>query len=263
MSHCLNREVVRVGCCGFPVSRNKYFSTFSIVELQNTFYEPPDLDWAESFRESIPQGFAVTMKAWQALTHLSTSPTWRKMKATIRGAIENYGWLKPTNENIEAWARVIEVAKALRACAVVLQTPPNMPFNEESVDWVKAFFREAMSIAPKDLVVGWEPRGEWASNKSTEFLRAILEGNGVTNVVDLFKRMPVYVYKVLYTRLHGIGPGETNYKYKYSDEDLINLAKYLMELKYPHSYVMFNNVHMFSDAKRFKEIAEMRGVAVG
>lgn len=263
MSHCLNREVVKVGCCGFPVSRSKYFSTFNIVELQNTFYKPPDLDWAESFRKSIPHGFTVTMKAWQALTHSSTSPTWRKTKAPPRGSIENYGWLKPTRENIEAWARVIEVARALKACAIVLQTPPTMPFSEESISWVRAFFREAMSIAPKELVVGWEPRGEWASNRSTEFLKAILEENCVTNIVDLLKRKPIHVHKVLYVRLHGVGLGETNYRYKYSDEDLIKLIEYLTELRYPHSYVMFNNVHMFNDAKRFKELAEVHGVAVG
>ncbi len=263
MSRCLNRGVVRVGCCGFPVSRSKYFSTFSIVELQNTFYEPPDLDWAESFREGIPQGFSAAMKAWQALTHLSASPTWRKMKAPPRGAVENYGWLKPTRENIEAWARVVEVARALKACAVVLQTPPTMPFNEESAGWVKAFFREAMSIAPKELIVGWEPRGEWASSRSAEALKAVLEESCVTNVVDLLKRKPVYVHKVLYARLHGVGPGETNYRYKYSDEDLAKLIKYLVELGHPYNYVMFNNVHMFSDAKRLKELAEMSGLTVG
>jgi len=34
---------VRIGCCGFPIARNKYYKTFPVVEVQRTFYQPPEL----------------------------------------------------------------------------------------------------------------------------------------------------------------------------------------------------------------------------
>jgi len=35
--------VIRIGCCGFPVKREKYASRFRLVEVQKTFYQPPRL----------------------------------------------------------------------------------------------------------------------------------------------------------------------------------------------------------------------------
>ena len=31
----------RVGCCGFPISLRRYAEEFSVVEVQQTFYQPP------------------------------------------------------------------------------------------------------------------------------------------------------------------------------------------------------------------------------
>jgi len=33
--------MIKVGCCGFGVARSKYFQEFSLVEIQQTFYQPP------------------------------------------------------------------------------------------------------------------------------------------------------------------------------------------------------------------------------
>ena len=33
----------KVGCCGFPVVRGRYYETFGVVELQQTFYQ---LSWS-------------------------------------------------------------------------------------------------------------------------------------------------------------------------------------------------------------------------
>ncbi|MCK4617998.1 DUF72 domain-containing protein [Candidatus Aerophobetes bacterium] len=32
---------VKIGCCGFPVGKNRYYERFPVVELQKTFYQPP------------------------------------------------------------------------------------------------------------------------------------------------------------------------------------------------------------------------------
>ncbi|MET1127893.1 MAG: DUF72 domain-containing protein, partial [Thermoproteota archaeon] len=63
------------GCCGFPLSRKRYFERFNVVEVQQTFYDPPSADTLRRWREEAPKGFVFTVKAWQAVTHPSSSPT--------------------------------------------------------------------------------------------------------------------------------------------------------------------------------------------
>ena len=51
---------------------------FSLVEVEQTFYKLPLVKTAERWRAEAPRGFEFSIKAWQALTHLPTSPTWRR-----------------------------------------------------------------------------------------------------------------------------------------------------------------------------------------
>lgn len=244
---------VYVGCCGFPCARSKYYSLFKVVELQNTFYELPSVEWASSIRSEAPEDFRFAVKAWQVITHPYTSPTWKKMKKKPSGNLDNYGYLKPTRENIEAFARTIEVARALKADIVVLQTPPSMPYNSESIKWVRRFFEEAKSYVGKEIIVGWELRGELA--RAPE-LSKVLDDYDILHVVDVFRARPLRKHSrgVFYTRLHGIGPGEVNYSYNYTDSDLKKLIEILLEEDFEEAYVMFNNVKMLDNGLRLKEM---------
>ncbi len=247
-----------VGCCGIPVARTRYFESLKAVELQNTFYDLPSEEWAKSFRESIPNDAIVTIKAWQAITHPPSSPTWRRMKRKPQGTLSNYGFLKPTKENFEAWEKLRRIATILRSKAIVFQTPPSFGYSEENLRNALDFFT---SIMTKDFIICWEPRGTWLQHpEAIEKVVSI----GVVHVVDILKRDPVVNNaKILYTRLHGLG-GEVNYRYKYTDQDLANLLNRI--LKYENliseSYVMFNNVYMFNDALRFKSLALEKGLEI-
>ncbi len=255
------REIrVLVGCCGFPCSRKKYYQNYKLVELQNTFYNLPGIEWADKLRSEVGEGFMFTMKAWQVITHPSTSPTWRKLKEKPFGEIGNYGFLKPSRENYSAWEKTLEIAKVLKAHVIVLQTPASLPYSSESIKWVREFFKNIVSVTPREIVVGWEPRGVWASVESRSVLEEILRDNNITHIVDPFKRIPTHIHKVLYFRLHGIGPKETNYRYKYSDEDLLKLVKVIKEIGFSNVYVLFNNVYMFDDGLRFKNTAIQSGL---
>lgn len=251
---------VRIGCCGFPISRSKYYNIFSLVELQNTFYNLPSLQWVERLGKEIPNDFVITMKAWQVITHPSKSPTWRRLKEKPSGILENYGWLKPTNENINAWEKVLDIALKLNAKVIVLQTPASMPYSIKSINWVRKFFKQITSITPKNIIIGWEPRGEWVSEHVLDTLQSILKEYNITHIVDPFRRKPVYIYKINYIRLHGIGRGETNYKYKYTDKDLEKLYEILIEIGHKENFILFNNIHMLNDGQRFKKILADRGV---
>ncbi len=251
--------VVKVGCCGFPRSRKQYFKDFRVVELQNTFYNLPTTSWAEKIRREAPDDFEFAMKAWQVITHPKRSPTWKRLREKPPGDLDNYGFLKPTRENLSALEKSVEIARILKSRIIVLQTPPSMPFNQDMIKQVDLFFENAESIAG-EIVLGWEPRGKWAEQH--DVLRKILEKHRVIHIVDPYRRDPVWYEEIIYFRLHGIGPRETNYKYKYTDKDLQYLLDKIREYGAKVFYVMFNNIYMYDDALRFKNILENNNIHV-
>lgn len=243
-----------IGCCGFPCARKKYYEYFKIVELQNTFYELPSTEWALNLRSEAPGDFVFTVKAWQVITHPSKSPTWSKMKRRVEGNLENYGYLRPTRENLNALEKTLGVARALRSEFIILQTPGGMPYSSESVKWVNEFFERAKSLLRSGEVLGWEPRGEWL--RAPE-LKSILEKHEIVHVVDIFRNKPLYKHQgVLYVRLHGIGPGEVNYSYVYTEKDLVELKEMILRENFQAAFVLFNNVKMLNNALEFKKILE-------
>lgn len=244
---------VVVGCCGFPSSKREYYVSFDAVELQDTFYNPPDPEKLKKLREEAPEDFRFSMKAWQAITHPPDSPTWRKSRFKPPDEVKNnYGYLKPTKENLEAWELVRKCAKVLRATYVILQTPPSFTYSSENLVNLKTFLELTQE---KDFRVGIELRGDW-HNHSEELRRVLENYETVTHVTDPFKWFPPVTRTTnYYFRLHGIGPREVNYRYKYSAEDLQKLKNLVRSLKEAReAYVMFNNVYMKEDALNFKEL---------
>jgi len=224
---------LKVGCCGFPVSMKKYFETFNVVEVQKTFYKPPEVKTAEKWRKSAPEGFEFTVKAWQVITHPPSSPTYRK--AGIK--FENCGFFKPTEVVFTAWEKTREIAEALKAKIIVFQTPRSFRDTEENMENMRTFF----SSIDRKFTFCFEPRG-W----SEENVRRICEELDLIHVVDPFVSKQLYG-EICYYRLHGF-----DYKHKYTDEELEKLLRMIDR----DGYVMFNNVHMFDDALRFKKLVE-------
>ena len=240
---------VYVGCCGFPMSRRRYYDTFDTVELQETFYNRPDPERMARLRGEAPESFVFNMKAWQAVTHPPSSPTWRRCRLKVPPELaDRYGYLRPTEENLEAWERTLEICRALGATVCVLQTPASFKPTPENVSNAEAFFS---TIRRDGVMIAWEPRGAWHDHP--ELIKKICDAHDVIHVVDLLRRRPVSSHPVAYVRLHGLGPGEVNYRYKYTDEDLRRLLDLVLELAREKEavYVLFNNVHMRDDAKRF------------
>ena len=68
-----------LGMCGFTIGRASYFKQFNVVEVQQTFYDPPAAETLARWRAEAPADFQFAMKAWQVITHLGTSPTYRRL----------------------------------------------------------------------------------------------------------------------------------------------------------------------------------------
>jgi uncharacterized protein YecE (DUF72 family) len=232
-------EGVKIGCCGFPKGMKHYFSRFRLVEVQGTFYQPPQLDTVLRWRQEAPPEFEFTVKAWQLITHPASSPTYRKAGLKIAPGREgNYGFFKLTAEVTEAWHRTEEIAEALQAKVIVFQCPPSFGEEGQNVENMRKFFS---AIARRFLFV-WEPRGQW----SQAGVKALCEELNVVHCVDPLEREPLYG-RINYFRLHG-GPG---YRHKYSDEELRWLRD---RWGSGEAYFLFNNLSMYDDALRLERL---------
>ncbi|AFH42420.1 hypothetical protein FFONT_0430 [Fervidicoccus fontis Kam940] len=232
----------------------RVFSLVDVVEIQKSFYDLLSDKEISNILKNKRNENKITLKCWQVITHPSTSPTWKKMKNKINGEINNYGYLKPTKENFEAFSKVVDQARKLNAEVIVLQSPPSMPYDEYTKDRISSFFKEITSIVEKNIKIAWEPRGKYAEDDS--FLEKI-ENEKVEIVTDALRRGKIFYEHFLYIRLHGLGgKRETNYKYKYTDEDLISLSKLIGKaiVHNKNIYVLFNNIFMLEDAVRFKKL---------
>ncbi|HID93263.1 MAG TPA: DUF72 domain-containing protein, partial [bacterium (Candidatus Stahlbacteria)] len=54
--------MIKVGCCGYPVSKKRYYENFNVVELQKTFYSLPSEELALKWKEEVSSNFEFTMK---------------------------------------------------------------------------------------------------------------------------------------------------------------------------------------------------------
>lgn len=112
MTHAKARA--QVGCCGFRLPLIEYARLFSVVEIQQTFYQPPQIKTLERWRAESPHDFEFVIKAWQLITHESRSPTYRRLRRKLTDAESaEAGFFKPPAIVREAW----EVTAACSACS--------------------------------------------------------------------------------------------------------------------------------------------------
>lgn len=236
------RAPVLVGCCGFPVARVRYGAEFPVVEVQQTFYQPPRVATAVRWRQEAPPGFRFAMKAWQLVTHPATSPTYRRLREPLAGPPDAYGFFRATPEVDRAWSRTVEVARALGAEVVLLQCPASFRPEPENVERLRRF---AARAGRDGLRLAWEPRGGWPPALVAGLCREL----GLLHAGDPLAGA-LSPGEVAYFRLHGRG----GYRYRHTDADLDELlarCRDAISSGAREAWVLFNNLSMLEDARRF------------
>lgn len=232
---------LKIGTCGFPLKRSDYFQRFSVVEVQQTFYQPPPLKTVERWREEAPPGFEFTLKAWQLITHEPSSPTYRRLKKPILPEErDRYGSFRPTEEVQEAWGRTDEIARALGARLILFQTPASFRPIESNQAHLRLFFGK---IKRRDYLLVWEPRGSWPEQEIEDLCREL----DLIHGVDPFQGRQL-AGSIRYFRLHGKG----GLRYRYTDQDLAWLEDQIDASIV--TYLMFNNISMAEDAERLRRL---------
>jgi uncharacterized protein YecE (DUF72 family) len=229
---------VRVGLCGWTISQATYVRRFPLVEVQHTFYEPPADAVLARWRAQVPPDFEFTVKAWQVVTHESSSPTYRRLKRPLAEAARGQvGSFRTTPHVLEGWQRTLECARVLRATAVLLQCPRSFRPTVDNVGRLRAFLTQ---VDRPDGRLLWEPRGEWPTGLLAELCAELDLGH----VVDPMQTETVTPEQTYY-RLHGT----TGMRHVHTDEELRRLRD-LVDGR-PSPYVLFNNLPRAGDAERF------------
>jgi uncharacterized protein YecE (DUF72 family) len=237
------RDAVRLGLCGFTIGAREYFGRFRVVEVQQTFYDPPQDGTLIRWRRQAPPGFEFTLKAWQLVTHDGSSPTYRRLKRPLDAADrERVGSFRLTPPVLRAWERTLECARLLHATAILLQCPRSFRPTDENVARLAAFCREVER--PEGVRLLWEPRGPWPP----DVLRDLCRDLGLVHVVDPFVTGTVTPEQTYY-RLHGV----TGARHVYTDDELRELRAMLPE-QAERPYVLFNNIPRVLDAERFRTL---------
>jgi uncharacterized protein YecE (DUF72 family) len=234
---------VRVGTCGFAEAQARTYREFDLLEVQRTFYQPPQVKTARRWREEAPEGFVFTLKAWQLLTHEAGSPTYRRLEEDLSDRqLAQAGGFRWNRVTRMAWERTRAIADALDASAVVFQTPRRFVPSRENCDRLYDFFQR---IERDGRRMVFEPRGEEWDDAT---VRRLVSDLDLIHGVDPFLRKPVG-RGLRYYRLHG--RPAYNYRYAYTDEDLAGLEAGLNRA-WP-TWVLFNNDAMAEDARRLME----------
>lgn len=221
----------------------EYAELLPLVEVQHTFYQPPQIATLERWRESVPATFEFTLKAWQLITHESRSPTYRRLRRKLSPEeMAGCGAFRDSPIVREAWEVTRDSALALKARCVLLQCPASFTPTGEHVENLRHFLA---TIDRAGLTIAWEPRGAWPA----ELVGEICEEHDLIHTVDPFNATSVTPDRP-YFRLHG----RTGYRYQYEEFELEELVEMLPEEG--DSYVLFNNVKMLEDAARFQTIAD-------
>jgi uncharacterized protein YecE (DUF72 family) len=232
---------VKIGTCGFRYTKEEYVRLLSCVEIQHTFYQPPQIKTLERWRQDVPADFEFTLKAWQLITHESKSPTYKRLKKKLsERELAGAGSFKSTQIVKEALETTLACAEALKARTILFQCPASFKPTNENIENLQTFFSKANR---GKLNFCWEPRGAW----DDKIVKSLCGELNLWHVVDPLVKRTV-TPKNCYFRLHGIG----DWRYKYEDGELEELASILPDKRL--SYVFFNNNEMTDDAVRFMKI---------
>jgi uncharacterized protein YecE (DUF72 family) len=238
---------VKIGTCGFGrVKRPDYVKLFPVVEIQHTFYHPPQIETLEKWRSALPDDFECTLKAWQMITHEGSSPTYKRLGRPLADDEgEKLGFFKPTAEVREALEVTLASAQALNARTILFQCPAKFQPLPENILNMKQFFS---SFDRTGLNCVWEPRGKaW----EPELIKDLCEELDLWDCVNPFQRRTTTPDRCYY-RLHG----QPRWRYTYEDEELYDLVGLLP--KDELSYVFFNNITMKDDAQRLTKILDQQ-----
>jgi uncharacterized protein YecE (DUF72 family) len=178
---------------GMPVAKRlaRYVEEFDTVELNASFYRWPKDSTFEGWRQRLPDGFTMTVKAHRGLTHF------RRLGAP-----------EPWVDRFERCWRAL----GDRREALLVQLHPDMVRDDARLDHFLTVMPDWIPVAVEFRHASWDHPDVYA----------LLERHGAAYVVMSGARLPCVLRATapfVYVRMHGPDPGHL-YAGSYSDPDL-------------------------------------------
>ncbi len=221
-----------------------YAQYFNTVEINSSFYRPPNKFAARAWASKVPPEFRFAAKLWQKFTHpkmfeKATGQSWR---------------LDPEDFAVYEDG-IAPLRDAERLGPLLAQFPTSFRPDANSVEYLQELI-ERMRGAGFQLAVELRHR-EWTESEETQAIRTFMEEQGVAWVMIDEPRFKTSIRHVpltsdtAYFRFHGRnyknwwshGESEDRYNYLYTPEEERHLAEDVREVsaRTSETYAFFNN----------------------
>ncbi|MFH0914596.1 MAG: DUF72 domain-containing protein [Chloroflexota bacterium] len=216
-----------------------YSQFFRTVEVNSSFYRPPDPATVHRWVKRVPEGFLFTVKLWQKFTHPRMYRTATGEEAVI------------SREDVDLFQRSLEpLVESGKLGALLAQFPPSFTNDPYERQVLRAVIR---TFGHYPLAVELRHRS-WSDDPDTA--RLLREHNVAWVNIDepqfrfsIAKDLPL-TSDLAYFRFHGRnaemwwqGDSETRYQYLYSGEEIQELADRLRRASAQAklTFTFFNN----------------------
>jgi uncharacterized protein YecE (DUF72 family) len=225
---------------GGKINELEYYAQyFNTVEVNSSFYRPPDIGIVYNWAKRVPAGFLFTVKLWQKFTH-------PKMFKEATGKDANI-----EQADVDLFKKCLEpLAKADKLGALLAQFPPSFKNGDYGRQIIGAV---AKAFSPYRLAVELRDRS-WSDDPNTETL---LRAHNIAWVqIDeprfsnsVAAEVPVTA-DMAYFRFHGRnaanwwhGDTESRYQYLYNEAEITELARRINKAgeKAKLTFAFFNN----------------------
>jgi uncharacterized protein YecE (DUF72 family) len=234
--------MIRIGCAGFPVGRDRYWSERDFSEAATGEHMPQDAT-LEGWRADVPKGAELAVQAYRLITHSPSDPGFPAAgKKLPKNRQLLCGGFRESLEVHEAWQATRAAAEALGARLVVFETPGSFVPGPDSLRDLYAFFRR---ISRAKLTPVWAPRGlEW-----DRLADKVCGELGLERAYDPLRQKPPAKGRFRYARV-GVPRG--------SFLDVDDLSTIARSLEGGPAYVVFSHRAAFPDAARLQALLEGR-----
>jgi uncharacterized protein YecE (DUF72 family) len=197
-----------------------YSQFFSTVEINSSFYRPPNPGYVYNWVKRVPQDFLFTVKLWQKFTH-------PKMYQEATGEVAAI-----SQDDVDLFKRSLEpLTRYGRLGALLAQFPPSFKNDDLGQKIMEAVIR---TFKEYRLAVELRHRS-WSDDENTAHL--MRENNVAWVQIDepkfqssIATEVPI-TSDLAYFRFHGRnkdmwwkGNSETRYQYLYSSDEINELA---------------------------------------
>jgi uncharacterized protein YecE (DUF72 family) len=207
-----------------------YVEEFDTVELNASFYRWPKDATFEGWRQRLPEGFTMSVKAQRGLTH------YRRL-----------GSPEPWVERFErAWT-----ALGARREALLVQLHPDMERNDSRLDYFLTCMPDSIRTAMELRHPSWDDPAVYAILERHRAAYVVMSGAGL-------RCIPRATSDLVYIRLHG-PPQDSIYAGSYTDDELQQWADRVSDWRDEGRRVLvyFNNDlggHAIRNARKLKDL---------